>query len=66
MPSIGKLTHFKLPEPGLRVDSAVEQGSEVTAYYDPMIAKLIVHAPNRTVAAEKLAAASRAGAGLAG
>jgi 3-methylcrotonyl-CoA carboxylase alpha subunit len=56
LPSIGTLTHFKLPA-SIRVDSAVEQGSEVTAFYDPMIAKLIVHAPNRITAADRLAAA---------
>jgi 3-methylcrotonyl-CoA carboxylase alpha subunit len=60
LPSIGKLIHFKLPTQDIRIDSAVEQGSEVTPYYDPMIAKLIVHAPNRTAAASRLAAACRA------
>jgi acetyl/propionyl-CoA carboxylase alpha subunit len=57
LPSIGTLTHFKLPAPGIRIDSAVEQGSEVTPYYDPMIAKLIAYAPNRATAAAQLAAA---------
>jgi acetyl/propionyl-CoA carboxylase alpha subunit len=60
LPSIGKLTHFKLPAQDVRIDSAVEQGSEVTPFYDPMIAKLIVHAPNRTAAASRLASACRA------
>jgi acetyl/propionyl-CoA carboxylase alpha subunit len=60
LPSIGPLTHFKLPADGLRVDSAVEQGGAVTPFYDPMIAKLIVHAPNRMAAAARLAAACRA------
>jgi len=59
LPSIGPLTHFKLPT-GARVDSAVEQGGEVTPYYDPMIAKLIVHAPTREAAAATLASACRA------
>jgi acetyl/propionyl-CoA carboxylase alpha subunit len=59
LPSIGHLTHFKLPTQDIRIDSAVEQGSDVTPYYDPMIAKLIVHAPNRGVAASRLAAACR-------
>ncbi len=57
LPSIGALTHFSLPARGVRVDSAVEQGSDVTPFYDPMIAKLIAHAPNRTAAAARLAAA---------
>jgi acetyl/propionyl-CoA carboxylase alpha subunit len=59
LPSIGPLTHFKLPTHDIRIDSAVEQGSEVTPYYDPMIAKLVVHAPNRTAAASRLAACCR-------
>jgi acetyl/propionyl-CoA carboxylase alpha subunit len=60
LPSTGTLTHFRLPVSGIRIDSAVEQGSEVTPFYDPMIAKLIVHAPNRATAASRLAAACRA------
>jgi len=59
LPSIGPLTHFKLPA-DVRVDSAVEQGGVVTPYYDPMIAKLIVHAPTREAAAARLASACRA------
>ena len=57
LPSTGKLDHFKLPEVtgGLRVDSGVEECGEVTPFYDPMIAKLIAHAPIRAAAAEKLA-----------
>jgi 3-methylcrotonyl-CoA carboxylase alpha subunit len=38
----------------------VEEGGEVTGFYDPMLAKLIVHAPNRHAAARKLAAACAA------
>ncbi len=56
LPSTGPLTHLRLPT-GIRVDSGVEQGGEVTGFYDPMMAKLIVHAPNRRAAARKLAAA---------
>ncbi len=40
----------------LRVDSGVESGSEVSAYYDAMLAKVIVWAPSRAVAAARLAA----------
>jgi 3-methylcrotonyl-CoA carboxylase alpha subunit len=58
LPSTGPLTHFRLPD-GVRVDSAVEQGGTVTPYYDPMIAKLIVHAPDRAGAARRLAKACR-------
>ena len=60
LPSTGPLTHFQLPVDAVRVDSAVEQGGAVTPYYDPMIAKLIAHAPSRTAAAERLAQACRA------
>jgi acetyl/propionyl-CoA carboxylase alpha subunit len=56
LPSIGKLEHFVLPE-GVRVDTGVEQGGEVSQFYDPMIAKLIVHAEKREAAAEGLAEA---------
>ncbi len=56
LPSTGPLTHLRLPS-AIRVDSGVEQGGEVTPFYDPMIAKLIVHAPTRQAAAKSLAAA---------
>ncbi len=56
LPSIGRLEHFVLPE-GVRIDTGVEQGGEVSQFYDPMIAKLIVHADTREAAAEGLAAA---------
>jgi propionyl-CoA carboxylase alpha chain/3-methylcrotonyl-CoA carboxylase alpha subunit len=58
LPSTGKLEHFRLPD-DIRADSAVEEGGEVTPFYDPMIAKLIVHAETREAAAEKLAEACR-------
>ncbi|MFZ8469368.1 biotin carboxylase, partial [Staphylococcus aureus] len=57
LPSVGLLEHFRVPSAGIRVDSAVEQGSEVSPFYDPMISKLIAHGPNRTAATTKLAAA---------
>ncbi|MDP8983624.1 MAG: biotin/lipoyl-binding protein [Pseudomonadota bacterium] len=59
LPSTGPLEHLIFPA-DVRVDSAVEQGGEVTGFYDPLIAKLIVHAPNRKAAARKLAAACAA------
>ncbi len=58
LPSTGPLTHFRLPR-SIRVDSGVEQGGEITPFYDPMIAKLIVHAETREAAAAALAAACR-------
>ncbi|PDT04164.1 methylcrotonoyl-CoA carboxylase [Rhizobium chutanense] len=56
LPSIGRLDHLSLPQT-VRVDSGVEQGDEITAFYDPMIAKIIAHGPDRTAALSKLAAA---------
>jgi 3-methylcrotonyl-CoA carboxylase alpha subunit len=56
LPSIGRLEHLRLPQT-VRVDSGVEQGDEITAFYDPMIAKIIAHGPNREAALSKLAAA---------
>jgi 3-methylcrotonyl-CoA carboxylase alpha subunit len=56
LPSIGRLDRLRLPN-DIRVDSGVEEGGEITAHYDPLIAKLIVHAPNRIEAAVKLARA---------
>jgi len=56
LPSTGPLTRFRLPR-GVRVDSAVEEGGEVSAFYDPMIAKLITSAATREAAAAQLAQA---------
>jgi urea carboxylase len=58
-PSCGLLTEVSFPE-GVRVDGWVERGSEVTPYYDPMIAKVIAHAPTRAEAIAKLSAALKA------
>jgi len=59
LPSTGPLRHFHVPD-GLRCDSGVEQGGEMTGYYDPLMAKLIVHAPSREAAARELARACAA------
>jgi 3-methylcrotonyl-CoA carboxylase alpha subunit len=56
LPSTGTLLALQFPE-GVRVDTGVEQGSAITPYYDPMIAKIIAHAPTRAAALDKLAAA---------
>ena len=56
LPSTGRLEHLRLPET-VRVDSGVEQGCTISSHYDPMIAKLIAHAPTREAAAARLAAA---------
>ncbi len=51
MPSTGRITHSLLPTgPGVRVDTGVYPGFEITAYYDPMIAKLIVWGETRAQA----------------
>jgi propionyl-CoA carboxylase alpha chain/3-methylcrotonyl-CoA carboxylase alpha subunit len=57
LPSIGRLEHFVMPD-GIRVDTGVEQGGEVSQFYDPMIAKLIVHEDTREAAAAQLAEAA--------
>ena len=63
LPSIGTLEHIVLPKEGegsagaVRVDTGVTWGSEVSQFYDPMIAKLIVHADTREAAAAGLAEA---------
>jgi 3-methylcrotonyl-CoA carboxylase alpha subunit len=60
LPSVGKLDYLYLPTPPLqlvRVDTGVEEEDEISAFYDPMVAKLIVHADNRSAALEALAAA---------
>ena len=67
LPSTGRLTRYSPPDPRLaaslglegtvRVDSGVVEGSEITLYYDPMIAKLVTHAPDRTQATQLMQAA---------
>jgi acetyl/propionyl-CoA carboxylase alpha subunit len=56
LPSTGMLEHFELP-PTVRADTGVEEGGEVTPFYDPMIAKLIAHAETRDQALAELAEA---------
>ncbi|UVS78082.1 biotin carboxylase N-terminal domain-containing protein [Actinokineospora sp. UTMC 2448] len=55
-PQSGTLHDFAVP-PGVRVDSGVEPGSVVSVHYDPMLAKVIAWAPDRTSAARTLAGA---------
>jgi 3-methylcrotonyl-CoA carboxylase alpha subunit len=58
LPSTGTLVHLRLPEEGphVRVDTGVRQGDTVTPFYDPMIAKVIVHDRDRTSAMRRMAA----------
>mgnify|MGYP005840388167 CR=1 FL=1 len=51
MPSTGVVTYLKEPTgPGVRVESSLYEGCEISLYYDPMIAKLIVYGENRAEA----------------
>lgn len=55
LPSIGPLAVFRPPTgPGLRLDTGVREGDEVSPSYDPMLAKLIVHAPSRAEALQRM------------
>lgn len=55
LPSIGRLTTYLEPSgEGVRCDTGVVQGSEISMYYDPMICKLCTHAPTRIEALNKL------------
>ncbi len=58
LPSTGTLVHLRLPEEDahVRVDTGVRQGDTVTPFYDPMIAKVIVHDRDRTSAMRRMAA----------
>ena len=53
LPSTGPIVGLALPA-DIRVESGVEAGGEVTPFYDPMIAKLIAHAPTREAALDRL------------
>jgi acetyl/propionyl-CoA carboxylase alpha subunit len=58
LPAIGKLAVFKIPSgQDIRLDTGVQEGEEITPDYDPMMAKLIVWAPSREEALEKMAKA---------
>jgi propionyl-CoA carboxylase alpha chain len=56
VPSIGRLVKYRPPVEGtdagvtVRVDTGVKEGGEIPLYYDPMIAKLVTHAPTREAA----------------
>jgi len=57
LPSTGKIQALQISthlDGGVRLDSAIEQGAEVSPYYDPMLAKIIAHAPSRIEAANRL------------
>jgi len=58
LPSTGTLVHLRLPAENrhVRVDTGVREGDTVTPFYDPMIAKVIVHDRDRTSAMRRMAA----------
>jgi 3-methylcrotonyl-CoA carboxylase alpha subunit len=58
LPSTGPLVHLRLPQDGphVRVDTGVREGDSVTPFYDPMIAKVIVHDRDRASAMRRMAA----------
>jgi 3-methylcrotonyl-CoA carboxylase alpha subunit len=59
LPSIGRLEHLVSPvsSDDVRIDTGVKQGDEITPYYDPMIAKLIVHGGTRADAIARMRSA---------
>jgi len=63
LPSIGRLVRYRTPPEGtndgvtVRIDTGVEEGGEISMFYDPMIAKLVTHAPTRAVAIDAQAEA---------
>ena len=55
LPSIGRVLRYEEPTgEGVRVDSGITEGSEISVYYDPMISKLIGYAPTREEACDVL------------
>jgi len=64
LPSIGRISHYEPPEQssfdepaGVRVDTGIQAGGEISMYYDPMIAKLVTWAPTRVDAIKKMQSA---------
>ena len=59
LPSTGRLVKYQQPEKleGVRIDSGVAEGSEISMFYDPMIAKLITNADNREQAIDRMTVA---------
>jgi len=55
LPSIGRLVYYRPPQgEGVRVDTGVFEGGEVSMFYDPMIAKLVTYGEDRTQAIERM------------
>lgn len=60
LPATGTLHRLALPEALTRVDAGVRQGDVIQPYYDPLIAKIVTHAPTRAAALQQLATALQA------
>jgi 3-methylcrotonyl-CoA carboxylase alpha subunit len=60
LPATGTIGQLRFPADGVRIDAGVRSGDAVSAHYDPLIAKLIVHGLNRTEALSRLTKALRA------
>ncbi|MFN2646348.1 MAG: acetyl-CoA carboxylase biotin carboxylase subunit [Burkholderiales bacterium] len=58
LPATGRLVHLAFPAEA-RIDTGVRQGDEITPWYDPLIAKLIVHGEDRAAALARMGAALR-------
>ncbi|XP_018432126.1 PREDICTED: propionyl-CoA carboxylase alpha chain, mitochondrial isoform X1 [Nanorana parkeri] len=56
LPSIGRLSQYQEPLhlPGVRVDSGIQEGSDISIYYDPMISKLVTHGSTRAEALKRM------------
>ena len=60
LPSIGTIRHWQAPMgDGVRVDDSLQSGTEITPYYDAMIAKLITSGSDREIARRRMARALR-------
>jgi acetyl-CoA carboxylase, biotin carboxylase subunit len=58
LPSTGRITQLQIPSgPGVRWDGGIAEGVDVSLYYDPLLGKLIVHAPTREAALDRMARA---------
>ncbi len=60
LPAIGRLARYRPPDTGdgaVRIDTGVGEGSEISIFYDPMIAKLVTHGADRAAAIERMRAA---------
>jgi len=56
LPSVGRISHLRWAQaaPGLRQDTGVEEGDEVSSYYDPMLGKIVAWGESRTTAIDRL------------